>query len=163
MADNDDRFNRGTEPTTRETEHMHRLHDERMHPLHEEKKKGPNWLWLLVPLILGLLVLPNLFRGHEKSATNTTTTTREQVATTNRDNAVTYLGQRWVVSGNAQALPSSQMRRVATTANGQVLYADTTQGGGGGGENLSNEDVVRSTDRLYMRAADGRFVPLSRD
>jgi hypothetical protein len=162
MADNDDRFNRGTEHTPRETEHMHRLHDEKMHPLHEEKKKGPNWLWLLVPLILGLLVLPNLFRGDDQRATDTTT--REEVATTtDRDNAVTYLGQRWVVSGNAQALPESQMRRVATTANGQALYADTAVGGGGGGGAMGNEATVRSADRLYLRAADGRFVPLTRD
>jgi hypothetical protein len=156
MADNDDRFNRGTE-------HMHRLHDERegMHPLHEGKKKGPNWLWLLVPLILGLLVLPNLFRGDDQRATETTT--REEVATTANDNVITYLGQRWVVSGNAQAMPASQMRQVGTTASGQALFADTAQGGGGGGESMSNEEVVRSADRLYMRAADGRFVPLSRE
>jgi hypothetical protein len=160
MADNDDRFNRGTEHNT---EHMHRLHDERerMHPLHEEKKKGPNWLWLLVPLILGLLVLPNLFRGDDQRATDTTT--REEVATTTNDNVVTYNGQRWVVSGNAQAMPASQMRQVGTTASGQALFADTQQGGGGGGESMSNEEVVRSADRLYMRAADGRYVPLSRE
>lgn len=151
MADNDDRFTRKTDSdlhTTRDTEHMHRLHD--------EKKRGPNWLWLLVPLILGLLVIPNMFRGDDQRAT---TTTRDQVSSVTTDNAVTYLGQRWVVSGNAQTFPEGQMRHVATTADGQALYADREAGGGGGG----GETVVRSAERLYLRAADGRFVPLVRD
>ena len=38
MADNDDRFNRGTERNVN-TEGMHRMHDER--------RKGPNWTRLL--------------------------------------------------------------------------------------------------------------------
>jgi hypothetical protein len=147
MADNDDRFNRGTDYTTRTTDTEH------MHPLHEERKKGPNWLWLLVPLILGLLVLPNMFRGDDQRATETTQ--REEVAS--RDNAITYNGQRWVVSGNAQAFPAGQMRQVATTADGQALYSNTQAGGGGG------QATTATAERLYLRASDGRYVPLMRD
>jgi hypothetical protein len=149
MADNDDRFNRGTDYTTRTTD------TERMHPLHEERKKGPNWLWLLVPLILGLLVLPNMFRGDDQRATDTTN--RDEVATVNRDNVVTYNGERWVVSGNAQAFPAGQMRQVGTTADGQALFAAPQAGGGGG------QATTTTAERLYLRASDGRYVPLMRE
>lgn len=142
MADQDDRFNRGTERHT---------HPEGMHPLHEERKQGPNWLWLLVPLILGLLVLPNMFRGDNQRATDTS----QEQATINRDNVVTFNNERWIVSGNPQTFAEGRMRQVGTSADGQALYEDTQAGGGGG--------VGTTVQRLYLRAEDGRFIPLVRD
>ncbi|MNL72609.1 hypothetical protein D3C87_1979440 [compost metagenome] len=54
------------------------------------------------------------------------------------------------------------MRQVATTADGQHLFVDTSMGGGGGA-GMSDEATVRSVDHLYLQDADGRFVPLTRE
>lgn len=131
MADNDfDRQTRRDDTGTR---------------IHVEKDRKPNWLWLLVPLILGLLVLPNFFnRDDDRQGTNVEQ--REQVA------AITYDGRRFQPMGEAQSIDPSRMELVGQATNGQDVYGMKGEAGGGGGQ---------AAERLFTKAADGRFQPLT--
>jgi hypothetical protein len=132
MADNDfDRQNRPYETGTH---------------IHVEKKRKANWLWLLVPLILGLLVLPNLFR-HDDNKVGSTVERNNQVA------AVTYQGQVWQPRGAARNLDASQVRSIGTSSEGYQLYRST---GGGGGMGTNDNAQV------FMKTSNGMFQPLAR-
>jgi hypothetical protein len=128
MADNDfDRQTRREDTGTR---------------IHVEKDRKPNWLWLLVPLILGLLVLPNFFnRDDDRQATRV-----EQVA------GITYDGRRFQPMGELQSIEPSRMELVGQATNGQDVYGMKGEAGGGGGQ---------AAERLFTKAADGRFQPLT--
>jgi len=137
MADNDfDRHNRPHDTGTR---------------IHVEKQRKPNWLWLLVPLILGLLVLPNLFnRDDERVGNNTQQSQQQQVA------SVTYQGESWQPSGNAQNIDAAQLQSIGTSSEGYELYRSTNAGGGGGMGTGANSQQV------FMKTSDGLFQPLVR-
>lgn len=133
MADNDfDRQTRREDTGTR---------------IHVEKDRKPNWLWLLVPLILGLLVLPNFFnREDNREATNVEQ--REQVA------AITYDGRRYQPAGEARNMDANSMVLVGQADNGQDVYGIREIAGGGGG---TGEAAVQ----LYTKTANGLFQPLT--
>ena len=132
MADNDfDRQTRREDTGTR---------------IHVEKDRKPNWLWLLVPLILGLLVLPNFFNNDDdRQATNVEQ--REQVA------AITYDGRRYEPAGEARNMDANSMVLVGQAENGQDIYGiRETAGGGGGGDDAAVQ--------IYSKTANGLFQPL---
>ncbi|MFN3428632.1 MAG: hypothetical protein ACK46X_01635 [Candidatus Sericytochromatia bacterium] len=133
MADNDfDRQTRREDTGTR---------------IHVEKDRKPNWLWLLVPLILGLLVLPNFFnRDDNREATNVEQ--REQVA------GVTYDGRRYQPAGEARNMDVNSMVLVGQAENGQDIYGIREVAGGGGGGD-------EATVQLFTKTASGLFQPLS--
>jgi hypothetical protein len=129
MADND--FNRENRP-----------HDTGTH-IHVEKKHNRSWLWLLVPLILGLLVLPNMFRGDDDRV-GSTVERNERVA------AVTYQGQTWQPRGDARNLDASQVQSIGKSAEGYDLYRSAGGGGGMGDQ------------QVFMKTSNGLFQPLAR-
>lgn len=135
MADNDfDRQNRPHDTGTR---------------IHVEKQKKPNWLWLLVPLILGLLVLPNLFNRDDDNRVGSTVERNDQVA------SVTYQGQTWQPRGAAQNLDAASLQSIGTSSEGYELYRSNTGGGGGMGANENAQQV-------FMKTSNGMFQPLAR-
>ena len=76
---------------------------------------------------------------------------------------VPYEGRRWVPVDVSQAVRFSdrEMEQVATV-NGVTLYAHPTRGmGGGGGETVVPDGLATQPyGRIYLRMADGRYLPM---
>ncbi|MDB5101025.1 MAG: hypothetical protein JWM80_5446 [Cyanobacteria bacterium RYN_339] len=131
---------------------LHREH------IHVERKRGFSWAWLLLPIVaLGLLALLFMPRAADQQAVTTTTTTTTSMAA----RTITYKQQQWEIKGAPETFPAGELAQVATSDEGDALFANSSEGylGGGGGEAVPGA-ISMPNGRVYLRTADGRFQPL---
>jgi hypothetical protein len=76
---------------------------------------------------------------------------------------VTYHGQAYLTNTERLGLPDDQMLAIGQTREGYTVYArraDVGYGGGGGGGAIVPPKGSVTPGPAYLKAVDGRFVPL---
>lgn len=119
-------------------------------PGRKADESARRWLWVLVPMFLGIFLLPRVFsefRGPWRNSLTLLGRSADQVQ------VVTVDEQSWRPAGEAQAIPNDQMQLAGKSREGHPVYVRITDGGGGG---------PARERQLYLRLADGRYQPIQR-